>query len=134
LAVVEIENELARRVVGRIPSTCNSKRFVPYIQLHELEAVFFADPDAVAGAFDQPGIADRLRRIVLECDGCETINDRFETKPSQRLQNLFPNYRKGASAQAHAPLIADRMSLETARKKCPHFSEWLTKLEAFRTV
>lgn len=133
-AVLEIEAGLTSRVADKLSPSSDPKRFVPYVQLHELEAIFFAQPEAVAGAFGSPELAGSIQAIVDKCGGCEAINDHFETTPARRLQGLFPGYRKGASDQAHAPRIADRMSLEIVRGKCPHFSAWLAKLEALGTA
>ncbi len=44
-------------------------------------------------------------------------------------KGLFPGYRKGSSVNAHAYRIAQHIGLERIRRQCPHFNEWITKLE-----
>ena len=133
-AVAEIESELTNKVAGKFGPSFNASRFVPYIQLHEIEALFFAEPEVVAGEFGAPSLAARLERVVDECGGCEAINDHYETKPSKRLENMPTGYRKGASSKSHAPRIAGRMNLATVRSQCPHFDAWLRTLEGFGTA
>jgi hypothetical protein len=55
------------------------------------------------------------------------INDGEETAPSKRIGKEIPDYL-GAKPTA-GPIIAGKIGLETMRMKCPHFNEWLTKLE-----
>jgi hypothetical protein len=57
----------------------------------------------------------------------EEINERPEFAPSKRIIDLFPAYKK----TLHGPTTAARIGLETIRNECPHFNEWMNKLEAF---
>jgi len=66
-------------------------------------------------------------QLCEKYDTPEKINDGNETAPSKRIIKEFPEY---APAKATAgPIIANSIGLPTIRKKCPHFNEWLTKLE-----
>jgi hypothetical protein len=109
--------------------------FIPYVQMYELEALLFASPKHMAEGFLQPKLQTEFEKIVLECGGCEEINDRPQYAPSKRIQNLFPGYRKGRDKnkteerRPHAPVIAGRIGVEALRRACPHFGEWLTLLE-----
>jgi hypothetical protein len=98
--------------------------------MHELEALLFSSPEAMAGAFENPGLALSFSEIVRQCGECEEIDDNPDTAPSRRIAKLFPGYRKGGSLLAHAPIIAKRIGLEGIRSACPHFNSWLAKLEA----
>jgi hypothetical protein len=40
---------------------------------------------------------------------------------------LFPSYKK----TLHGPTTAARIGLEQIRKECPHFNDWIKKLEKF---
>ena len=104
-------------------------RFLPYIQMHELEALLFSSPRVMAAAFERPDLAFTFAEIVRQCGACEEINDKSETAPSRRIAELYPAYRKGSSAHAHAPIIAKRIGLATLREACPHFDAWMTTLE-----
>jgi len=106
-------------------------RFVPYIQMYELEALLFAEPDEMAAVFEYPDLSVKFSQIVMECGGCERIDDDPHTAPAKRIEALFPNYKKGAGIRAHAPVILERIGIPRIRAACPHFNGWLTKLESF---
>lgn len=105
------------------------ERFIPYIQMHELEALYYAEPETLAAVLERPQLTETFARIVADADGCERINDSPTTAPSKRLQALCPHYVKGKSSAAHAPRLGKRLSLATVRDRCPRFGAWLTKLE-----
>jgi hypothetical protein len=129
-AVVElIEKEIHRRAVDGIDLRDVESRLIPYVQLHELEALFFAEPDKMAMTFGSPSLAKGFTEAVAACGGCEKINDTPQKAPSKRIQAAFPGYIKGRSDLAHGPRIAEKLDLATVRSKCPRFHEWLTRLE-----
>lgn len=114
-------------------------RFIPYIQMHELETLLFASPKDMAEAFLQPQLKDIFQNIVTECGGCENINDQPQSAPSKRIESIFPGYRKGRDKnkeedrRPHAPIITARIGLSDIRKACPHFDQWVTQLETIGT-
>ena len=124
-----IEPAIAQAVVSDIGPAFNPEKFIPYIQLHEIESLLFADPDEMAKAFKSPPLAAEFSKIVQDCGGCENINDNPETAPSKRIEKLYPGYRKGSSVNAHAYRIAQHIGVGKIRQQCPHFNEWFTKLE-----
>lgn len=101
-------------------------RFLPYLQLHEFEALLLSHPAEFLGMY--PGHAEAVKRLERTCKdagGPERIN--FDTPPSRRIRDCIPGYRKVASAAQ----IAEAVGLERMRSRCLHFSEWLTRLEGF---
>ncbi|MBL8971748.1 MAG: DUF4276 family protein [Myxococcales bacterium] len=107
-----------------------AERFIPYIQMHELEALFYAAPATLAEVLGAQQHAATFERIVHACQGCETIDDSPLTAPSKRLQQHCPQYIKGRSSAAHAPRLGARLDLELVRAACPRFAAWLARLEA----
>ena len=104
-------------------------RFVPYIQLHEFEALILSDPSKFDVEFVDRDKA--VRNLVKMCSGFaspELIDDGPETAPSKRIIKELPEY-KGRKPSA-GPRIAREIGIEVLRKKCSHFREWLHKLEA----
>lgn len=108
----------------------DNQRFLPYIQLHEFEALLLADPTK----FDWEFVDDRhdaaIRRLVSlanSFDTPEAINHGAETAPSKRIIKEIPEY--GARKVSAGPLIASKIGLETLRAKCPHFNQWVQRLE-----
>ncbi len=107
----------------------NDSRFVPYIQLHEFEALLLSDPGKLATQFD--GSADRIIRLetaVASFPSPEHVNDNRDTAPSKRIISAIPEY-EGRKASA-GPIVADKIGLPTMRSKCKHFAAWLSKLES----
>jgi len=108
-------------------------RFIPHVQMHELEALFFAQPELLAEVFEQPEKKDELEASRAGGQGklaCEEINDSPRTAPSKRIEAIFSAYKKGSGQRSHASRFAQRASLEVIRKECPLFSAWLEKIEA----
>lgn len=105
------------------------QRFIPYIQLHEFEALILSDPVQFDARFNEH--SDKIKNLIKICSQVqspEMIDDGIETAPSKRIINEIPDYA-GAKSSA-GPLIAMRIGLQTIRAKCPHFASWLTRLES----
>ncbi len=124
-----IEPAITAAFADEVGPDFNPNRFIPYVQLYEVESLLFAGPGEMARVFQRLDLKLAFERIVEECGGCEMINDDPETAPSKRIIGLFPEYRKGSSVNAHAYRIAQHIGLKRIRQQCPHFNEWLSKLE-----
>jgi hypothetical protein len=124
-----VETAMLQNLRSLLGEPDNLSRFLPYVQMHELEALLFSNPKTMANTFERPSLASSFAEIVRQCGECEEINDNPETAPSRRIATLFPAYRKGSSLLAHAPIIAKRIGLDAIRQACPHFNAWLAKLE-----
>ncbi len=124
-----VETAMWENVRSILLDSVNLNRFLPYVQMHELEALLFSNPKVMADEFERPSLASSFSQIVRQCRECEEIDDNSETAPSRRIAKLFPGYRKGGSLIAHAPIIIKRIGLDAVRQACPHFSDWLGKLE-----
>jgi hypothetical protein len=102
--------------------------FLPYIQLYEFEALILSDPEKFSVRFiEHDRQIKRLAELCLSFVSPELINDGQQTAPSKRIIKEIPEY-EGAKASA-GPLIAKEIGIKTMREKCPHFNNWLTKLE-----
>lgn len=107
----------------------SDRRFIPYIQLHEFEALILSDPHELDSQFDN--CADGIARLVTMASrfpSPEHINDSSNTAPSKRIIREIPEY-EGRKASA-GPIVIERIGLSTLRSKCPHFAGWLGKLES----
>jgi hypothetical protein len=125
-----IEEEIHTRAIEGVDLPNVQSRLIPYIQLYEMEALFFAEPEKMATAFGSPTLVKFFTEAVQQCGGCEKINDKPQTAPSKRIQAAFHGYIKGRSAAAHGPRIADKLDLTKVRQNCPRFNAWLAKLES----
>ena len=125
-----IEEELKKRALEGVNLPNAHDRLIPYIQLHELESLYFAEPQKLADTFGRDSLAKLFQSIVEKSGGCEQINDSPQTAPSKRIEHAFPGYIKGRSDIAHGPRLADKLDLAIVRQKCPRFNAWVGKLEA----
>jgi hypothetical protein len=105
----------------------NHLTFIPYVQLHEFEALILVEPDRLLTMYpgDKKGIQELKRNI--HGINPEEINELPQSSPSKRIIMYLPNY-KVQKAQV-GPLVAEDIGLNLLREKCPHFNEWITKLE-----
>ncbi len=106
-------------------------RFIPYIQLHEFEALLLSDPRKLGSQFE--GCEAEIERLAeMACLFCspELIDDGSDTAPSKRIIDEIPEYEfRKASA---GPIVAEQIGLANLRSKCKRFSEWLSRLEALK--
>jgi len=105
----------------------NHSNFIPYVQLHEFEALLLVAPDRLITMYpdEQSGI-NKLKRDIGKTRP-EEINESPQTSPSKRIIQYLPNY-EGQKAQV-GPLVAEDIGLTILRNNCPHFDEWISKLE-----
>jgi len=120
---------LEQRLAASIAHLENSRRFHPYLQLHEFEAIILVDPAELGPEF--PASGDKIDKLVslVRSFACpEHIDDGPETAPSKRIASLIPSYD---SLKATAgPSVVARIGLARIRAACPHFDAWLSRLEA----
>jgi hypothetical protein len=135
-----VEDAWRREIVAKTSTLSHQAVFIPYVQMHELEALLFAGPKHMAEGFLKPELEGKIHQVITECGGCEEINDRPQLAPSKRIEKLFPGYRKGRDKnkledrRPNAPVIAARIGVVSIRAACPHFHEWLTRLEDLGTT
>jgi len=104
------------------------RRFIPYIQLHEFEALILSEPSKLVERFPEyEQQVQQLFNICVNFSSPELINDGATTAPSKRINQFIPGY-KGSKVSV-APLIAKKIGLTKIREKCPHFDQWITQLE-----
>jgi hypothetical protein len=106
----------------------NDRRFIPYIQRHEFEALVLAALPSLRGLLDAEDSLTGLDRLAGEIRGLapEDVNDGPETAPSKRLQRRVPGYSK----TLHGPLATEDAGLAALRQACPRFDGWVRQLEA----
>jgi hypothetical protein len=104
-------------------------RFVPYLQLHEFEALVLVDASVLKLEFiEQHKHVDRL---IAEIAGVnkppEEIDEGRKTAPSKRIISHLPQYdRRKADAGSSA---AQAIGLPRLCEACPHFGSWVKSLE-----
>lgn len=115
------------RLEQAMASRIDDWRFIPYLQLHEFEALVIACLPDLEALYDAPDQLAGLARLQAEVasQAPEEINDSTETAPSKRLNRLIPGYSK----IQHGPDVIERAGLTHVRSRCPRFDNWLTRLE-----
>lgn len=104
--------------------------FLPYLSLHEFEALLFATDDAVPSVMGDHAKAASMRAVLEECGDPERINERPDWSPSCRLRRMFSGYSK----PLHGVLASQRVPLDVTRQACPHFHWWVSEIEARAAV
>ncbi|WP_420458457.1 DUF4276 family protein [Neolewinella sp.] len=101
-------------------------RFLPYIQLHDFEALLFSDVTVFHDTFSEADFADatELDRIATAYQNPEDINDSKVTAPSKRLERILPGYDKALDG----PILAQEIGMERLLERCPHFRGWVEGL------
>lgn len=120
----EVMNQATADEVQRLFQDQNpGRRFIPYVSMHEIEALYFSDPACLAGKL---GVSQRvIDAILAECGEPEKINDNSQTAPSKRLEALSARFKKASTGIA----IAQGIGIQKMREACPLFNAWLTKIE-----
>jgi Domain of unknown function (DUF4276) len=121
---VRLENAMLEDMTART----GTRFFVPYIQLHEFEALLWTDPIELDSSLVALGAASKLKELQAvnaQYETPEHINNSPQTAPSKRLEQLYSGYDK----RLIGPLVTKNIGLERLRQACPRFGAWVTKLE-----
>ena len=124
-----IQDALARDIQNDMGTGFDPDRFIPYVSMHEFEALLFSDCMGFEDSVGHSGIGRKMQEILDQFGSPEAIDDSYTTAPSKRILALLPSYDKvtmGATA------IRD-IGLESIRRRCPNFAGWLSRLEAVVT-
>ncbi len=125
----KVQDDLAAEVRQAMGGDFDPRRFVPYLMMHEFEALLFSDCARFAAAIDQPELFSEFQRIRDAFENPEAINETPDQTPSKRIEAVYPQYQK--------PLLgiiaALDIGLACMRTECPHFSRWISDLEALPT-
>ncbi len=120
-----------RRVEGleqALREDISDPRFIPYIQLHEFEALLLADPQKLDVQFyDRPKGIRSLVTMASRFESPELIDEGGETAPSKRIIKKIPEYKH--RKRSAGPIVASYIGLPTLRSRCAHFGEWVRELE-----
>ncbi len=111
----------------RLKNSICEPNFVPFMMLHEYEAVLFCAPEKFSDWIDgdTAKAIEKLKAVTSAFNSPEEINNSPQTAPSKRIAGIFPQYKK----TLHGPLIADDIGLDVIRKQCKHFDGWLKTIE-----
>lgn len=106
-----------------IAEDINDCRFIPYIQLHEFEALLFSSNKGFESYFAEKD-ANSTQQIIDLYENPEDINSSPEGAPSKRLLAIKDDYDKVVEGN----LIALEVGFNDILVKCPRFKKWIDKL------
>ena len=127
LSPAEIEarlNEAATEELRRaLPELDVVGRFVPFMAVHEFEALLFSDAEVLASALGIEKVS--VEEVLQEYGSPEKINTRPDKIPSRHLDGWCGGrYMKTVQGIA----IADKIGIDKMRVASPNFSDWLNRL------
>ncbi len=100
---------------------------IPYIQLHEFEALVFSSLDAIKALYsNEEAKFNELEEIISGHPNPEDINDTPQGAPSKRLKKdqLIRGYHKINDGI----MIIEEAGIDTVLKKCRRFNNWVEKI------
>jgi hypothetical protein len=113
-----------RHLEAELAKDMGDRRFVPYLCLHEFEALIFTDPAQCKWIFGASA-AKVLTSVRDAFPTPEHIDDDPKTAPSKRILQEFPEYEK----PVHGNLAILDIGLDAVRAACRHFDAWVSRLE-----
>ena len=125
-----VEEDLLSDVCLDMGKNFNPSRFIPYVMMHEFEAMLFSDCAAFSRGIGKPILASQFQAVRNAFANPEEIDDSPQTAPSKRVEKLVPGYTKPLLGT----LAVFEIGLEAIRRECPHFGCWLGRLEAVPTA
>ena len=121
--VSELEEEIKKEFYK--DNKYRNKKLIPYIQMHETEALWFSDINAIIQVKNaNKKQKEDLSKIIEKYKNPEDINDSYETAPSKRLENIFCDYSKVIDGKE----ISNKISINIFIEKCPRFSKWVNEI------
>lgn len=126
-AYVRVEN-----LENALRADINSPNFIPYIQLHEFEALLFCDIEKLS--IDYPKCQKEIEKLKETLhsynDNPELIDNSPETAPSKRIIKAiegkrFYNYDKPKSGAT----VTAAIGITNLIMRCVHFCKWITQIK-----
>ncbi|GAI36844.1 unnamed protein product [marine sediment metagenome] len=122
-----VEAALLEDICGELGESFDRSHFLPYVIMHEFEGMLFSDCERFGQGIGRPDLVSQFQAVRDMFTNPEEINDSPITAPSKRVEVIVPGYEK--------PLLGCvavlTIGLEAIRAECPHFREWLERLEAW---
>jgi hypothetical protein len=125
--IAEIVNDATYTTVVKLFAKQEAdRRFIPYMAIHEFEALLFSDSASLATELD---IAEeKVTTVLNECGEPEAINNSPVTAPSKRLDGWSRNGKFPKTTTGIA--VARSIGIQKMREQCPLFDAWLQRFEA----
>ena len=113
-----------------LANAINDSRFIPYIQLHEFEALVFCGIDYLVKIYPKcKKSCEQLTATLQKYGNPELIDNDPTTAPSKRIikaiegENKY-KYNKPTTGKS----VTKEIGIDELRAKCPHFNKWVDSL------
>lgn len=108
----------------------NDSRFIPYIQLHEFEALVFCGIDYLVKIYPKcKRSCEQLATALKKIGNPELIDNGPTTAPSKRIIKAIEGEKKYKyNKPATGKSVTKEIGIDVLRAKCPHFNEWIEQL------
>ena len=119
----KLNDSAMQELCREFPELDVANRFVPFIAVHEFEALLFSDPSLLSSSL---GIdVSAINETLCEYGSPEAINTRPDKIPSRQIENwLGGRYIKTVQGIA----VADKIGIDKMRSACHNFNDWLNRL------
>lgn len=101
------------------------QRFIPYIQVHEFEALIFSDAKKIDEVIPASRAGGLLAVERAKYSTPEHINEGPLTAPSKRIINACAAYKK----VLYGTRITSKIGMAVMMQQCHHFAQWIDKLK-----
>lgn len=112
--------------MGSMKSKISCKQYVPYIMMHEFEALLFSDVSEFRRC---SGMTEKMILQLEKEKRCfpspEHINNSEQTAPSKRILRVYSQYQKVSDGI----IIAQAIGIHKMLSQCKHFRDWVRSLE-----
>lgn len=125
LGVEIMENGLKESLASQ---GINVKNFIPYIQLHEFEALLFSSNEGFEFQYDNEKVLRELKNVAIRYESPEDINDSPLTAPSKRIISILEKNEEIYEKVIDGEAIATIIGIEVIMEKCPRFKKWVETL------
>lgn len=111
----------------------DAERFIPYVQLHEFEALLFCDVTKIVPFYpERKREIEQLSQALIVCgNNPEFVDNGAATAPSKRIINAVEcgrtyHYNKPLTGSA----VAGEIGIDKLMAMCAHFRTWIENLLA----
>ena len=89
-----VEDHLSKDVQSKIGKNLYKNRFIPYLMMHEFEALLFSDCENFCNGIGEPELTEKFQKIRNQFENPEEIDESPNQAPSKRIQALVEDYEK----------------------------------------
>lgn len=108
----------------------NDYRFIPYIQLHEFEALLFCGIEHLVKIYPKcKKPCEQLTKDLQKVINPELIDNGPTTAPSKRIIKAIEGSKKYKyNKPTTGKSVTKEIGIDELRAKCSHFNEWIERL------